>query len=345
MCHTTLCLDIGSGTQDVLLYSPDIELENCPKFVLPSPALQIGKRIAALTEEGKDIWLHGHNMGGGVTRFIRGHQKAGLAVAARPSAALTMGDDLGRVQEGGIELREECPAGFEPVLLTDFDTAWWKRFFEAAELAWPDRIAACAQDHGFHPSESNRRGRFRLWEQLLTDGGGRPETLAFLEPPDMLTRLRDLQDCIGGGVVMDTGAAAVLGALFVDDIERESFEHGLTLVNVGNSHVIAFLLFQGRIFGVYEQHTGVVDEHKLWADLERFRLGELEFEQVFDDNGHGCLTLDLPREAQGFRSIHVLGPKRGMLDGYTVSFPSPGGDMMLAGCFGLIKGMKLINQL
>ena len=30
-----------------------------------------------------------------------------------------------------------------------------------------------------------------------------------------------------------------------------------------------------------------------------------------------------------------------MLDGYDVSFPAPGGDMMLAGCFGLIKGMSM----
>ena len=42
MGKTTLCIDIGSGTQDVLLYSPDTEVENCPKFVLPAPALQIG---------------------------------------------------------------------------------------------------------------------------------------------------------------------------------------------------------------------------------------------------------------------------------------------------------------
>ncbi len=30
-----------------------------------------------------------------------------------------------------------------------------------------------------------------------------------------------------------------------------------------------------------------------------------------------------------------------MLDGYDVTFPAPGGDMMLAGCLGLIKGLSL----
>ncbi|QGY39055.1 hypothetical protein GM415_02525 [Pseudodesulfovibrio cashew] len=341
MSQTTLCLDIGSGTQDVLLYSPDREVENCPKFVLPSPALQVGKRLEALRLRGENIWLHGSNMGGGVTRFIRAHQKAGLKVASSESAAYTMADDLTSVTGSGIELTETCPNGFTPVLLADFDEAWWRTFLDAAELPWPDRIAACAQDHGFHPGKSNRIGRFKLWQSLLNEGEGRPESLVYATPPETLTRLGDIHRAIGGGPVADSGPAAVLGALFVDEIEKESFERGITLVNIGNSHLIAFLLHGGRIHGVYEQHTGCVDGKKLWSDLENFRCGCLSFEQVFDEKGHGCLTLDLPRDADGFKPTYVLGPQRGMLDGFDVSFPAPGGDMMLAGCFGLIKGLAM----
>lgn len=341
MSHTTLCLDIGSGTQDVLLYSPDMEIENCPKFVLPSPALQIGKRMERLRLEGKNIWLHGRNMGGGVTRFIRAHQQAGLTVASSQSAAYTMADDLNRVTDSGITLTEQCPEGFTPVRLTDFDESWWRNFFAAAELPWPDSIAACAQDHGFHPGESNRMGRFKLWQSFLEEGKGRPEHLVFETPPPMLTRLRDLQEDIGGGPVADTGAAAVLGTLYVDEIEKESHRHGVTLVNIGNSHLIAFLLYGGRIHGVYEQHTGCVDSEKLWNDLADFRCGCLSFEQVFADRGHGCMTLDLPDEADGFKPTYVIGPRRSMLEGYDVSFPAPGGDMMLAGAFGLIKGLAM----
>jgi hypothetical protein len=33
-----------------------------------------------------------------------------------------------------------------------------------------------------------------------------------------------------------------------------------------------------------------------------------------------------------------------MLSGFEVQFPAPGGDMMLAGCFGLIKGWKLMQE-
>ena len=57
-----LLLDIGSGTQDVLLARPGLEPENWPRFVLPSPARLLAQRIRALTRLGKSIWLHGQNM-------------------------------------------------------------------------------------------------------------------------------------------------------------------------------------------------------------------------------------------------------------------------------------------
>ncbi|MBU1611487.1 MAG: DUF1786 domain-containing protein, partial [Proteobacteria bacterium] len=160
-------------------------------------------------------------------------------------------------------------------------------------------------------------------------------------PPPELTRLQDLQDCIGGGPVADTGAAAVLGALFVPEIETLSMTRGITVVNLGNSHTVAFLLFAGRILGVFEHHTGMLDDAALETHLARFRRGELTFDTVFADRGHGCLTLDLPTQAGDFSPTFVLGPQRNLLAQHDVSFPAPGGDMMLAGCFGLMKGLAL----
>ena len=55
------------------------------------------------------------------------------------------------------------------------------------------------------------------------------------------------------------------------------------------------------------------------------------------DYGHGCATLDLPVKAGGFLPTYVMGPRRAMLKSYPVEFPAPGGDMMLAGCFGFDK--------
>ncbi|MBT8762318.1 DUF1786 domain-containing protein [Desulfohalobiaceae bacterium Ax17] len=335
-----LCLDIGSGTQDVLYYIPDREIENCPKFILPSPAVIVGQRIAQLTKQGKNIYLYGQNMGGGFKFALKGHLKKGLEVAAHPQAALAISDDMRKVKGMGINITENCPPGFCPVYLTDFDPGFWQSFLALSGLDYPDFVLACVQDHGFHPGTSNRRGRFELWEDFLRNSQGRLEELIFSEPPQQLTRLKSLKNMIGAGMVADTGSAAILGALFVPEVEEMTSSQGICVVNVGNSHTIAFLVYKQKVWGIYEHHTGLLDGQKLMQQLERFRQGSLTNDQVFADNGHGCLVLDLPTEAKGFEPIFVLGPKRKMLKGFDVHFLSPGGDMMLAGCFGLLKGMN-----
>lgn len=339
----TLILDIGSGTQDVLYYLDDRELLNCPKFVLPSPARQVARRIEALS--GAPLWLTGRNMGGGFGGALRQHLNMGGKAAASSGAALSLSDDPARVEAMGVELAEQCPEGYAPITLADYDPAWWKRFLDAAELPGPELVAACAQDHGHHPDASNRRGRFLLWERFLLEAGGDPAALVFDAPPQELTRLADLRESTSGGPVADTGAAAVLGALFTEEIAALSRQRGITVLNLGNSHTVAFLVYDGRILGVYEHHTGLLDADRLTGQLEGFRTGKLSFDTVFDDRGHGCLTLDLPGQAGDFTPTFVLGPRRDLLHGHEVQFPAPGGDMMLAGCFGLLHGLRLNDRL
>jgi len=336
-----LCLDIGSGTQDVLLYFPDREVENCPKLVLPAPSRVLAQRIRRLTAQGKHLHLYGHNMGGGFGGAVRAHLAAGLAVSLTQSAAYSLADDLDSLRAQGYALVEDCPEAAVGLYCADFDPDFWDAALSTLGLPRPGLIAACAQDHGFHPGQSNRRGRFRLWERLLLEAGGRPESLLFDVVPPEFTRLAELQRSIDGGPVADTGAAAVLGALFEGSIRSRSGQRGLTLVNIGNSHTVAFLVFEGRIWGVFEHHTGLLDADTLWAQLARFRRGELGFEEVFEDRGHGTMHLDLPAAAKGFAPTLVLGPRRGLLEGLDVEFPAPGGDMMLSGAFGLVEGLRL----
>lgn len=337
----TLCLDIGSGTQDVYYALPGREVENCPKFVLPAPARLVSQRLARFTSMGRGVHLHGQVMGGGFYRTALAHLRAGLPLSAEPGAAASLGDDLAKVESLGVTITERAPAGHVPLHLTDYDPGFWRAFLAAAELDYPEQVVACAQDHGFHPQGSNRLGRFELWRGFLANAGGRPEALVFQDVPGELTRLASLQQAIGGGAVADTGAAAVLGALAEADITARSQEQGLCLVNVGNSHTIAFLVFGGSIHGVYEHHTGMATAQELWQDLEAFRRGELAQQMVFDAGGHGCMTLELPEAAGDFGWTCVLGPRRKLLEGYPVEFPAPLGDMMLAGCFGMLHGLAL----
>ncbi|KHK02222.1 DUF1786 domain-containing protein [Desulfovibrio sp. TomC] len=333
-----LCLDIGSGTQDVLYHFPDLEPENCPKFVLPAPARQVGARLAALTAAGRSVYLCGRNMGGGFFKAYRAHLKAGLPLAAHPDAVWALTDDPERlVATTGVVITRERPAGHVPVALADYDPGYWRAFLGAAGLPEPDMVMACAQDHGLHPGKSSREGRFRLWERFLRESGGRPEALVYATPPSELTRLAVLQDSIGGGPVADSAAAAVLGMLADPAIAALTDVSGVMCVNAGNSHTVAALVHRRRIHGIYEHHTGMLDPDTLWADLERFRRGDLTNAEVFASGGHGCLTLELPAEAGIFPYTSVIGPKRASFTGFDVDFPSPGGDMMLTACLGLIQ--------
>jgi uncharacterized protein (DUF1786 family) len=335
-----LCLDIGSGTQDVLYFVPGEEIENCPKFVLPSPSILIQRAIRGLTKARRGIYLYGTNMGGGFAAALEAHLSAFLKAAAHPEAALSIADNLDRVREMGVTVTDECPGGYSPVHLADFDPGFWRVFLGSVGLEYPDLVLAAAQDHGFHPQASNRLGRFQMWERFLGEDQGRVEDLLLLAPPAGLTRLRALQRSIGGGPVADTGAAAALGALSVPEVADRSRAEGITVVNVGNSHVVAFLLFDGRIRGVYEHHTGLLDGMKLCRDLEMFRRRELSNTEVFNQQGHGCVLADIPLNAGGFERVFILGPRRNMLKGCG-EFLAPGGDMMLAGCFGLLHGARL----
>nr|WP_027186064.1 DUF1786 domain-containing protein [Desulfovibrio inopinatus] len=341
MTPGTLCIDIGSGTQDALLYYPDRELENCPKFILESPARMVAARIRELGQLKMPIYLYGNNMGGGFYRSIKAHLAMGLDVSARRDAAYSLSDNPESLLEMGIRLDERCPDGFMPVYLSDFDPAFWDIFLKMSGHPYPSYFLIAAQDHGFHPGSSNRMGRFELWRHLLEQADGRPESLIYDTPPETFTRLRSIEKQAGACMTADTGAAAILGALFVPEIEEASRDHGVLVLNMGNSHIVAAMVYAGRIYGVYEHHTGVLDPGDVMLQIDRFRRGTLACEEVFDSYGHGCLCLPPPSDAGGFDDIHVIGPKREQLMGYHVSFPSPGGDMMLAGCFGLLKGREL----
>lgn len=337
--ESILCLDIGSGTQDALLYSPDAELANCPKFVLPSPAKRVAERIRGITAKGRPIHLSGRNMGGGFADALLEHMRAGFSVTASMAAAAALHDDPERVRAMGVTFAEVCPSGAETIELGDFDPVFWRDFLDRLGLEMPRTVAVAAQDHGFHPS-GNREGRMEMWRRFLSRDQGDPTALIYFEDaaPLTLTRLRAIQER-SLGPVADSGAAAVLGALSMPELERRSWREGITVLNAGNGHTLAFLVYQGRVWGVYEQHTAALTPESLARDLEEFRLGWLPDEVVRNAGGHGCALSELPPEAEGFRPTFVLGPRRDSFPG-AGKLIHPGGDMMLAGAYGLLYGIK-----
>ena len=155
---------------------------------------------------------------------------------------------------------------------------------------------------------------------------------------------------------MDTGAAAVAGAL--EDQTVRAHDECL-IANVGNFHTLAFHLWRGRILALFEHHTGELDRPRLESYLRELAAGTLDNQRIFDDSGHGALRLAGPERTDGKESkdggtndgdgsipfLAVTGPRRELLRGSALHpyEAVPHGDMMLAGCFGLLRGMAALD--
>src|SRR5918994_3932928 len=117
-----LAIDVGAGTQDVLLYDPAREPENCLKLVLPSQTQIVGARVREATAAGLPIHLRGVLMGGGAsTEAMKDHLAAGLSLSATADAARTIHNDLDRVRALGVDIRPDTPAGAVVIETADID--------------------------------------------------------------------------------------------------------------------------------------------------------------------------------------------------------------------------------
>jgi uncharacterized protein (DUF1786 family) len=101
------------------------------------------------------------------------------------------------------------------------------------------------------------------------------------------------------------------------------------------------------IEGVFEHHTGEIDLPKLESLLKRLADSSLKHEDVFNDMGHGALMYSQEMFEFGTDDFDVVvtGPRRSMFNRQPIVenrkslhpyFAVPFGDMMIAGCFGLL---------
>ncbi len=138
-------------------------------------------------------------------------------------------------------------------------------------------------------------------------------------------------------VVMDTAPAAVLGATFDPRVPTDA---AVMIANVGNFHTLAFRLGPQGIAGVFEHHTGLIDQPKLETLLRRLADGSLKHADVFKDHGHGALLYTQePMKLNGQKNnLVITGPRRNLMRDSVLRpyFAVPFGDMMIAGCFGLL---------
>lgn len=351
-----LTVDIGTGTQDIFLYDSRLDIENGLKLVLPSPTMIIYRRLKEATRRGQAVLLTGVMMGGGPSQWAaEAHVRRGLPIYATPEAACSFNDDLEAVQAMGIRIvsQDEAEALADSVIrleLRDFDFAAIANVLQTFEVRLDDlaAVAVAVFDHGnAPPGYSDRQFRFDYLDRRIR-AENRLSAFAYRaeDVPPIMTRLQAVvvsaQDVDAPLVVMDTAPAAILGATFDPKIAARPRQ---LIANIGNFHTLAFRLGPHGIEGVFEHHTGLIDLPKLERLLRALADGNLRHQDVFGDQGHGALIYDETPLllGEGDYDVAVTGPRRGLFQPQAPQAPSlrpyfavPFGDMMLAGCFGLL---------
>lgn len=340
-----LAIDIGQGTQDLLLLDTKQNIENSVRIISPSATQLAARQIELATQRGLPVLLTGFNMGGGPnTKALKNHLAQGLKAFSTPAAARTFNDDLELVKEMGVVLVEEDEArkmnGTLRIELRDLRLENIGKALSSLGIDPSfDTLAVAVMDHGEAPPKtSDRYFRFQHLFRAVQAGG---DFISFSylkdEVPGYLTRMKSLAaslDMDNTLMLMDTGAAAALGSLE----DKEVRKHGhLSLVNIGNGHTLSFHMKDKKILGLFEHHTKRMTPALLRRLIEELVRGKLTMEKVYDDGGHGCYVIGGSR---GKPFVAVTGPRRALASSLGYYMSAPFGDMMLAGCFGLARALS-----
>jgi uncharacterized protein (DUF1786 family) len=314
-------------------------------MILPSPTTILARRITQATAAGQDVFLYGPRMGGGpCVSAMKRHLRAGFRVYATAEAGRTVRDDLAEVRALGVEIVEAAPAGALALETGDVQTTALRTALAAYGVGWPSSFAFAVQDHGESPGEGQRHFRFRQWDAFLA-GGGLLTALVYPQVPAHLTRMLAAQQALPGVLLMDTGAAAVWGAL-CDEWAAAYREEGLVVVNVGNQHTLGVLVQGPRIWGLFEHHTAILDTARLEKWVQELQAGTISGDAVYAENGHGARVAPAYPDRTGrFAAVVVTGPRRQMARSLGYHRAAPYGDMMLVGSFGLVSAARALAGL
>jgi len=355
-----LAVDVGTGTQDILFFDSEREIENCFKLVMPSPTVLVANRIRAATANRQSVVLSGVMMGGGPCAWAaEAHTREQLPLFATPNAARTFNDELDLVEKQmGIKLVGEDEAAaltkrenVAAIQMRDVDLDAIRAAFCAFNVTLePDALALAVFDHGnAPPGYSDRQFRFDYIKSQISNGKSANQQIGMAvrqlagfafrreDIPARMTRFEAVAKSAnfdGPMLLMDTAPAAVLGAL------EDPLVHGreqLLIANVGNFHTLAFRLGPAGIEGVFEHHTGELTREELEMYLRKLAAGTLTHQEVFADMGHGALMFDA-RPAP-LDLLAVTGPRWSLIRGSELNpyLAVPYGDMMMAGNYGLLR--------
>ena len=335
-----LAIDVGTGTQDIMIYDTEKELENSLKLVLPSPHLYISQQIREIEN---DLYFTGEIMGGGkIKKSLLEHMEKGYKVVMEPICAKTIRDNIEQVKSLGIEIADENKdyTDFSKIRLGDINIKKLSEFLLGYDLDFDfDEIAIAVQDHGYNENMGDRDFRFEKIREKVSHPIS-PLEFGFKEDvPEYFTRMQAVRRQIKDEgieilpLVMDTKFASIAGMCYDEVASRLN---SFIVIDIGNGHTTAASIENGKIQGVFEHHTSSLTGESLERYIKRLASGEITHEEVHEDFGHGAHVLNPISEIE---KVIVSGPKRELIEKTNLDWhhAAPGGDVMMTGTIGLIK--------
>jgi len=295
-----LAIDVGTGTEDVLLYDSEKEIENSMKLVIPSPHLTIGQMIK---EADNDIYFDGFIMGGGkIKNRCLEHMEKGYDVVFEKSAARTIRDNLEQVSSFGFKILDEDDDlskydSYTKISLKDVDVNQLIDIFSKFDLDLDvDELIIAVQDHGYSEDMGDRDFRFEKIKEKLPEPR-EPEVFAMEanEVPDYFTRMQSVIESLKKfnpefkPVLMDTKFASIVGMCYDKEISKLN---SYVVIDIGNGHTTAASIENGKIQGVFEHHTSALTPKRLYELVNSLADGTITHEEVHDEHGHGAFALN-----------------------------------------------------
>ena len=333
-----MAIDVGKGTEDVLLTKPGKGLQNAIQLVMPSMTQLIAKTIAEW--KGKTLSIAGDTMAGEPWHKLV-YQRSGNqpnSVIMTKDAAMSLRYDLDQVREKGISIVESIE---KPDL--ELSDIGWDRLEAVMSKSGIDHeeiefVLICCQEHG-NPTGNVPIKEFRMksvygeqfhWNSKLLQGNAIPSYFPRLRSisSSVVKRWGIARDKV---FVMDSAAAVLLGA--ANPLERE------LIVNVGNGHVSCIGHRYGKVEFVYEHHTGKFDQQLFENHIEKIYAGKLSHSEIIEEGGHGFVSY--ANKIEQYDSISVLGPNWIKLAEAATKVATPITNMMMAGPFGLLRALAM----
>ena len=335
-----LTVDVGSGTQDIMLYDSSQHIENSVKMVMPSPTKIIADRIKKCSG---DVFIKGETMGGGtINKALQNHLNKGHRVIMTENAAKTVRDNLNYVKSLGIEVvsveDEKKYSDLEKIELKDVDMPaiieTLSKFDVDVDFNY---LGIAVQDHGYKEGMGDRNFRFSKIKEILVKPKLPEEFAYFGKAPEYFTRINAVFRMFKNykTTIMDSKFAAICGATC--DRHVKSLEKFIVM-DIGNGHTLAASFNKGYINGVFEHHTGNLTPQKIEYLIARLADGTITHQEVHDDHGHGAWSLE---PIGDFEAVIATGPRRKIMEetDLNVYYAAPAGDVMMTGPIGLIKSI------